>query len=124
MLEASRGKGNDEYVWPEEAALFLKALEPQNDTASLPFAHEDESEIELFFTVSDEGRVLELVHMGADSTSVRRSGEWVDISCEDEFPTVYEQTMLAANADSIWAWDTKLEHSPEPVIDDLTDYVV
>lgn len=128
MFEASLGQANEDYVWPEDAKEFLEVIgeDPAAVTAAAgaPAPVEEERESPLFFTVDDDGNVLELVKDEDESISIRIDGEWVDISDEDEFPTVYEQEMKPATDDSVGAWDAELEDNQALKLKDIADYIV
>lgn len=124
----------DRSATPEQEKIFqdkvarihteLQALSQQPRTVTAAGAPgEEEHESPLFFTVDDDGNVLELVKDEDTSISIRIDGEWVDISDEDEFPTVYEQEMKPATDDSVGAWDAELEDNQDLKLEDITDYI-
>lgn len=123
LLKSGADKKDDEYVWPEEAKEFLEIVGEDPDAITAAGSPGEEHESPLFFTVDDDGNVLELVKDEDTSISIRIDGEWVDISDEDEFPTVYEQEMKPATDDSVGAWDAELEDNQELKLEDITDYI-
>jgi len=126
----SSDKKNEEFVWPEEAKLFNETLEqdPEAVTASGEPEGEPEAEWEppspLYFTVAEDGTVLELVKMEDEGLFIRIESKWVDISDEEEFPTVYEQDMHFANDESVGAWDAELEDNDQLKLEDIQDYLI
>lgn len=119
--DGSDRKGSEELFekWVFDA---IAELERKNDP--LVAAGTPEAPSPLFFTVDDKGNVLELIKDEDDSLSIRLDGEWVDISDEDEFPTVYEQILKPATDDSVGAWDADLEDNQELKLEDIADYIV
>lgn len=117
-----------EKVFQDKVARIhaeLQALSKQPGAVTAAGAPgEEEHESPLFFTVDDDGNVLELIKDEDDSLSIRIDGEWVDISDEDEFPTVYEQILKPATDDSVGAWDADLEDNQELKLEDIADYIV
>lgn len=127
----SADKKNEDFVWPEEAKLFNETLEqdPEAVTAAGdPVEGEPEDEWEppspLFFTVAEDGTVLELVKMEDEGLFIRIESKWVDISDEEEFPTVYELDMHFANDESVGAWDAELEDNDQLRLEDIEDYLI
>lgn len=126
--ELSAGKKNEDYVWPEQAELFnATALE---DPEPVTAAGEPQEEMEddpmlspLYFTVDDSGAVLELVKADDEGLFIRMEGKWVDISDEDEFPTVYEQNIHFANDQSVGVWDAELEDKDDLKLKDIKEYL-
>lgn len=134
---------NEDLVWPEAAKLFNEAvsLDPEVITADEataaskaltasgePGEEEPEAEWEppspLYFTVAEDGTVLELVKMEDEGLFIRIESKWVDISDEEEFPTVYEQDMHFANDESVGAWDAELEDNDQLKLEDIEDYLI
>lgn len=134
MFEMSRGKPDEEYVWPEQAEEFLEFMksadqeDPEPVTAAGEPSVEEEGEFEfpspLYFTVDDDDMVLELVKMEDEGLFIRIEGKWVDISAEDEFPTVYEQTIHFANDESVGKWDAEFEENEKLTLADISDYII
>jgi hypothetical protein len=62
--------------------------------------------------------------MEDDGLFIRIESKWVDISDEEEFPTVYEQDMHFANDESVGAWDAELEDNDELKLEDIQDYLI
>lgn len=128
MMDRSEGKADDEYVWPEEAAQFKETFDNLDaktlTAAGEPVEGEEEFPTPLYFTVDDTGNVLELVKMEDTGLFIRMERKWVDISDEDEFPTVYEQDMHFANDESVPAWDAELEEKDDLKLEDIQDYLV
>lgn len=124
MLTISKGKADDEYIWPEAAEAFLKEMEvdPQPITAAL----DPDAPSPLYFTVDENDNVLELVkeEENPDATFVRNEGEWVDISSEEEFPTVDDQFIHYANDESVSAWDSELEENENLKLSDIASYII
>lgn len=121
IRDASTDKSNEDLVWPaltEEAAPIVAA------GAEEEVEEEPELPSPLYFTVDDKGNVLELVKMEDTGLFIRMDNQWIDISDEDEFPTVYEQIMKFANEDSVPAWDAGLEENDELKLEDITDYII
>ena len=123
LLTKGSSKKNEDYFWPEEAKLFLEAMGEDPEAITAAGSPEEEPESPLYFTVDDDGNVLELIKSEEESLSIRVDGEWVDISSEDEFPTVYEQTMKPATDDSVGAWDSELESNDQLKLEDIRDYI-
>jgi hypothetical protein len=141
MYEESFKHEDDEYVWPDQADAYLAggeipddvaAEELEEDPEAITAAGEPESEPEaeweppspLYFTVAEDGTVLELVKMEDEGLFIRIESKWVDISDEDEFPTVYEQDMHFANDESVGAWDAELEDNDQLKLEDIQDYLI
>lgn len=133
MLKQSEGKADDEYVFPEDAAQFLEDFGDLEETpvtaAGTPEQPEEELEDDpmlspLYFTVDDSGLVLELVKADDEGLFIRIEGEWVDISDEEEFPTVYEQTIMFANDKSVGIWDAEFEDKDDLKKEDIKDYII
>ena len=128
--QLSAGKKNEDFVWPEEAKLYNETI-GQDDPEAVTAAGEPMEEMEddpmlspLYFTVDDSGSVLELVKADDDGLFIRLEGEWVDISDEDEFPTVYEQTIVFANDKSVGIWDAEFEDRNDLKESDIKDYII
>lgn len=95
--------------------------EDQNPSPS----EDQEQPSPLYFTVDDDGFVLELVKEEEPSgIFVRQEKEWIEITEEDEFPTVYGQIVLYANDQSVGAWDAELEANEQLKQSDLDQYLV
>lgn len=139
MYDESFNHEDDEYVWPERAEKFLEGGEiPEDDDSdageleespeAITAAGEPEAEWEppspLYFTVAEDGTVLELVKMEDEGLFIRIESKWVDISDEEEFPTVYEQDMHFANDESVGAWDSELEDNDHLKLEDIQDYLI
>lgn len=129
--EESKGKANDEYVFPERAKEYLE-MYPEGDQSVTAAATPEASEITedtatspLFFTVDDDDNVLELVKEESeeDGLYIRIDGEWEDISEENDFPTVYEKTIKYANDESVSAWDSTLEGRDTLKLSDVSEYL-
>lgn len=123
MMDASEGKADDEYVYPEEAEAFLAATEePEPITAALA----PDAPSPLYFTVDENDNVLELVkeEEDPDGTFVRMEGEWIDISKEEEFPTIDDQFIHYANDESVSAWDSELESNENLKLSDVQSYII
>lgn len=125
--EMSAGKPNDEFVWPEQAELFNQTM--AEDPEAITAAGEPQEEMEddpmlspLYFTVDDNDNVLELVKADDEGLFIRLEGQWVDISDEDEFPTVYEQTIVFANDKSVGIWDAEFEDKNDLKLKDIKEY--
>lgn len=112
-----------EAIFQQRVAEAIENL-TKADAAAMTAAGTPEAPSPLFFTVDDKGNVLELIKDEDDSLSIRLDGEWVDISDEDEFPTVYEQVLKPATDDSVGAWDADLEDNQELKLEDIGDYIV
>lgn len=78
----------------------------------------------LYFTVDESGMVLELVKSDDEGLFIRIDQKWVDISDEEEFPTVYEQDIHFANEDSVPAWDSDLEDNDSLTLEEIVDYTI
>lgn len=140
MYDESFNHEDDEYVWPDRAEKFLEGGEiPEDDDsdageleespeAITAAGGEPEAEWEppspLYFTVAEDGTVLELVKMEDEGLFIRIESKWVDISDEEEFPTVYEQDMHFANDESVGAWDAELEDNDQLKLEDIQDYLI
>ena len=143
MYDESFNHEDDEYVWPDRAEKFLAGGEipddvdageldesPEAITAAGEPQEDPEAEAEweppspLYFTVAEDGTVLELVKMEDDGLFIRIESKWVDISDEEEFPTVYEQDMHFANDESVGAWDAELEDNDNLKLEDIQDYLI
>ena len=143
MYQESFNHEDNEPVWPERAGKFtdLEELpddveageldegdEPEAITAAGEPQEEPEAEWEppspLYFTVAEDGTVLEMVKADDEGLFIRIEGKWVDISDEDEFPTVYEQDMHFANDESVGAWDAELEDNDQLKLEDIQDYLL
>lgn len=137
MYAESFNHEDDEYVWPEQAEAYLadgeipddvEAGELEEDPEAITAAGEPEAEWEppspLYFTVAEDGTVLELVKMEDEGLFIRIESKWVDISDEEEFPTVYEQDMHFANDESVGAWDAELEDNTNLKLEDIQDYLI
>ena len=141
MYQESFKHEDNEPVWPERANKFkdLEDLpeddeteEPSDDPEAITAAGEPQEEPEaeweppspLYFTVAEDGTVLELVKMEDEGLFIRIESKWVDISDEDEFPTVYEQDMHFANDESVGAWDAELEDNDHLKLEDIQDYLI
>lgn len=133
--ELSSDKANEDYVWPEEAARFNELFDDGEKTvtaAGTPAEEvvdeEEEPEMEfpspLYFTVDNAGMVLELVKADDEGLFIRIESEWVDISDEEEFPTVYEQKIIFANDKSVGIWDAEFEDNPNLKEKDIKDYII
>lgn len=122
------GTAEQEKAFQDKVAHIyaeLQALSGEQEAITAAGSPEDEEDDEspLFFTVDDAGNVLELIKAEDDSMSIRIDGEWVDISDEDEFPTVYEQDLKPATDDSVGAWDATLEDNQNLKLEDIQDYI-
>ena len=141
MYAESFNHEDDEYVWPDRAEKFLSGGEipedvdteeldedPEAVTAAGEPQGEPEAEWEppspLYFTVDESGTVLEMVKADDEGLFIRIEGKWVDISDEEEFPTVYEQDMHFANDESVGAWDAELEDNDNLKLEDIQDYLI
>lgn len=127
---------DDEYVWPDRAAKYLEGGELPDDpdigeldesaepvtAAGTP--EEDPMLSPLYFTVDDNDNVLELVKADDEGLFIRIDSEWVDISDEEEFPTVYEQTVMFANDESVSKWDSEFEDNDQLKVEDIADYII
>lgn len=125
--QLSKDKKNEDYVWPEEAEAYQK-LFPPDETVPVTAAGEPEMEDDpmlspLYFTVDDSGEVLELVKADDEGLFIRMEGKWVDISDEDEFPTVYEQNIHFANDKSVGIWDAEFEDKRDLKLKDIKEYL-
>lgn len=78
----------------------------------------------MYFTIDDaDGTLLELVNEGdPEGFFVRSQGEWVDISHEEDFPTVYDRTIIYVNDDAIEAWDSYFENREDAHVDEVEQY--
>lgn len=121
--ELSTDKKNEDLVWPEG-----EPEEKPVTAAGEPVEEEGEPEMEfpspLYFTVDDSGEVLELVKADDEGLFIRIEGKWVDISDEDEFPTVYEQSIHFANDKSVGIWDAEFEDKHDLKLKDVKDYLI
>lgn len=133
VLERSKGKKNEDYYDPEAAEEFLKAMDEYEEVppeavtaAGEPQEEEGDDPVlsPLYFTVDESGAVLELVKADDEGLFIRIEGEWVDISDEEEFPTVYEQDMHFANDESVSHWDSELEENDNLKLEDISDYLL
>lgn len=135
LRELSSGKANEDYVWPEEAARFNELFDDGEKTvtaAGTPAEEvvdeEEEPEMEfpspLYFTVDSSGAVLELVKADDEGLFIRIESKWVDISDEEDFPTVYEQEIHFANDKSVGIWDTELEDKTDLKLKDIKEYLI
>lgn len=137
MYTDSFNHEDNEPVWPERAGKVpnfeelpddVEAGELDEDPEAITAAGEPEAEWEppspLYFTVDESGAVLEMVKADDEGLFIRIEGKWVDISDEDEFPTVYEQDMHFANDESVGAWDAGLEDNPNLKLEDIQDYLI
>jgi hypothetical protein len=133
---------DDEYVWPDKAKNFIdlgeisddvevEDLDEGPDTITAAGTPEEEAPVEemefptpIYFTVDENDNVLELVKADDEGLFIRIEGEWVDISDEDEFPTVYEKTIKFANDDSVSKWDSEFEDNDDLKLEDVQDYVI
>jgi hypothetical protein len=129
---------DDEYVWPDRAAKYLEDGElPEDDdigeldestepvtAAGTPEEGEMEFPSPLYFTVDDNDNVLELVKADDEGLFIRIEGKWVDISDEEEFPTVYEQTIKFANDESVGKWDAEFEDNDALKLEDIQEFII
>lgn len=139
MYTESFNHEDDEYVWPERAKRFVDLgeipedtdigdLEENEETITAAGASEEDGEdpilSPLYFTVDDNDNVLELVKADDEGLFIRIEGKWVDISDEEEFPTVYEQDVIFANDESVGKWDAELEDNGNLKLEDISDYIL
>lgn len=138
LYEESFKHEDDEYVWPERAKKYLESGEIPDDldigeldedsgaftAAGEPVEAEEVEFPPLYFTVDEDGNVLELVRADEEGLFIRIDKRWVDISDEDEFPTVYEQEMHFANDDAVAKWDAEFEDKAALKLKDIENYLI